>query len=162
MTSFRGGNYNQLITERVLVNHGRKLNLPCSSIREVNHASTTPSVVGDNTLDAIEQDLGGARNLFEDVEVNRNEIRRKIKLLKNSKFAGSDNVPANVLKADVKISLELLFSLFIQLLEKGDFRTRPTMDLGYGRMDPNISLPMDLHRSNPALNRGKYATGGLL
>ncbi|KAH3801534.1 hypothetical protein DPMN_155244 [Dreissena polymorpha] len=35
------------------------------------------------------------------------------------------------------------------------------MDLGYGRMDPNISLPMDLHRSNPALNRGKYATGGL-
>ncbi|KAH3802648.1 hypothetical protein DPMN_156326 [Dreissena polymorpha] len=51
----------------------------------------------------------------------KNEIRRKIKLLKNSKFAGSDNVPANVLKADVKISLELLFSLFIQLLEKGDF-----------------------------------------
>lgn len=45
----------------------------------------------------------------------KDEIRRAIKEMKNGKSAGPDGIPAEALKAEVDISVEMLQPLFLKI-----------------------------------------------
>nr|KAG5702939.1 hypothetical protein BaRGS_034712 [Batillaria attramentaria] len=48
----------------------------------------------------------------------KEEIRKAIKQLRNGKATGSDNIPAEALKADVEASTEMLYPLFRKIWEE--------------------------------------------
>ena len=50
-------------------------------------------------------------------------ITYAIKLLKNDKAAGPDDIPAEALKADLKTTVEILYSLFENIWEKEEVPT---------------------------------------
>ncbi len=53
----------------------------------------------------------------------REEIRKAITLLKNWKAAGPDDIPAEALKADLNLSVEMLYPLFEKIWEKEEVPT---------------------------------------
>ena len=63
-----------------------------------------------------------------DLDINckkpaREEITNVIKLLKNDKAAGPDDIPAEAFKADLKTTVEILYSLFENIWEKEEVQT---------------------------------------
>ena len=48
---------------------------------------------------------------------SRDEIRKAIMKLKNGKAAGADNIPAEVLKADLDTTVEMLYPLIVRIWE---------------------------------------------
>ncbi|KAL9968248.1 hypothetical protein ACROYT_G026600 [Oculina patagonica] len=58
--------------------------------------------------------------------ISRDEIRQAIKLLKNNKAPGYDDIPAELLKADIETATEVLFVLFGHIWQEeqlpGDWR----------------------------------------
>ena len=63
-----------------------------------------------------------------DLDINcekptREEITNAIKLLKNDKAVGPDDIPAEALKADLKTTVEILYSLFENIWEKEEVPT---------------------------------------
>ncbi|XP_076439127.1 uncharacterized protein LOC143278001 [Babylonia areolata] len=58
-----------------------------------------------------------------DLDINcerptREEIRKVIKMLRNGKAAGPDNIPAEALKADLETTVEMLYPLFEKIWEE--------------------------------------------
>ena len=50
----------------------------------------------------------------------KKEIQKAIIQLKNGRAAGSDDIPAEVLKLDINTSVEMFYQLFVKICEKNE------------------------------------------
>ncbi|XP_025996626.2 uncharacterized protein LOC105203684 [Solenopsis invicta] len=80
----------------------------------------------DNTQDVTECDEGIVNDPEEALNINcevpgKSEIRTAVRELKNNKAAGPDDIPAEILKADVEATVELLYPLLKHAWDNNSF-----------------------------------------